>query len=441
VECSIIQLSYEKKVTNPDLRKQYYWFLLLEQDSAIIVQEFVNTVAFHSPADIKVETMNVVEKSKFRAEDGTISLKDRVTATIDYGLSWYGMMQSQELVTQRLGRVLGDQHYLLRNIIVPGIEDGQPLMVLVSPQGVRLLMAYPNRGVFRAKDEHWLRFDTRGRKFKSTQPNLQAVGLDLLKKIQQLLEIQGHENFDSEAVLIFTHPRTLVDSARPITRVVSADAIEYFAANVEQTEPTINPDRVHTIVDALLYPQIPEPELAAQLLAEIDEVQTVPSFDISESLSEPEEMVQDETIDRLESFFQGEAGAEPYTPEEPFIQPEPEIEYTPAFYPDSLEAYDQELTQEYEEPASYTEQDERFSLPDDSLTRPDESFGLTQDPYASPDPFSQTDSFTPKFQEKPKPKRPRISLRQWILLGILAVINFAILLYLAYIVLQDFGFF
>jgi hypothetical protein len=299
-------------------------------------------------------------------------------------------------------------------------------------------MAYPNRGVFRAKDEHWLRFDTRGRKFKSTQPNLQAVGLDLLKKIQQLLEIQGHENFDSEAVLIFTHPRTLIDSARPTTRVVSADAIEYFAANVEQTEPTINPDRVHTIVDALLYSQIPEPELAAELLAEIDEVQTVPTFDLDEPLSEPEERVQDETIERLESFFQSEAQAEPYTQEEPFIQPEDE--YIPAFYPDSLESYDQELIQDYEEPARYTEQEDSFSLPEDSLARPDGSYGLTQDPYASPDPFTKTDSFAPMFQEKPKPKRSRISTGQWVLLGGMGIIEFGILLYLAYIILQDLGF-
>ena len=382
--------------------------------------------------------MNVVEKSKFRDEDGTISFKDRMTATIDYGLRWYGMMQSQEFVTQRLGRVLGDQHYLLRNINVPGIEEGQPFMVLVSPQGVRLIMSFPNRGVFRAKDEHWLRFENR--KFKKTQPNLQAVGLDLLKKIQQLLEIQGHENFDSEAVLIFTHPRTLIDSARPITRVVSADAIEYFAANVEQTEPTINPDRVHTIVDALLYPQIPEPELAAELLAEIKAEEEIPAFEVYEPLSEAERLVQDETIDRLESFFQSEAEAEPYVPEEPFVQPESEAEYTPAFYPDSLETFDEEAFQEYEEPATYAEPEASYSLPQDSLTRPDESFGLTQDPYASPDPFAHTDSFTPKFQEKPKPKRSRISTGQWVILGILGIIEFAVLLYLAYFILQDLGF-
>lgn len=383
--------------------------------------------------------MNVVEKSKFRGEDGTISFKDRVTTTIDYGFRWYGMMQSQEFVTQRLGRVLGDQHYLLRNIDVPGIEEGQPFMVLVSPQGVRLLMAYPNRGVFRAKDEHWFRFNSRSRKFKSTQPNLQAVGLDLLKKIQQLLIIQGHENFDSEAVLVFTHPRTLIDSARPITRVLSSDAIEYFAANIEQTEPTINPDRVHTIVDALLYPQIPEPELAAELLAEINGDEAITASVLSES-SELGEMVQDESNDRLEGFFQSEVQAEQRTQEEPFIQPEPEVEHTPAFYPDSLETYDQEPIQDYTEPARYAGQKEISSFPEDSLARPDQSSELTQDPYSSPDPFAPTDSRAPMFQEKPKPKRSRISTGQWILLGVMGIIEFGILLYLAYIILQDLGY-
>lgn len=393
--------------------------------------------------------MNVVEKSKFRDEEGTISFKDRATATIDYGMNWYGMMQSQEFVTQRLGRVLGDKHYLLRNISIPSIEEGLPFMVLVSPQGVRLILSYPTRGVFRAKEGHWLKFDSRSRKFKTTQPNIQTLALELLKNIRQLLEIQGHEKYDSEAVIIFTHPRTLIDTTRPIARVLSADAIEYFAANIEQNEPSIHPDRVHRIVDALLYPQIPEPELAAELLAEIEPKTAAPTFEIREEVPPLESIEEDETIQRLESFFKSEPEVEPFTPEDEFMQLE--SEHAPPFYPDSLESLEEDFVQEYQEPVQFMDPEEdyfqpaesmavsegSYSLPEGSLALPDESFGYTQDPYASPDPFAPTDSYQPMFTEKPKPRRKRFSWFQWILLIVLGIIEFGILIYFAYVILND----
>lgn len=396
--------------------------------------------------------MNVVERSKYRDEDDTISFMNRVNATIEHGFNWYGIMQAQEVVTRRLGRVLGDQHYLLRNISIPGIKEGLPLMVMVNPQGVRLLMTYSTRGVFRAKDDNWLRFESRTRKFKRSKPNLQTEGVSLLKRIQQLLEIQGHENFESEVVLIFTHPRTLIDSARPITRVVSADAIEYFAANLEQSDISINPDRVNTIVDALLYPQIPEPELAAELLAELEPEQSIPSLDFEEpdiELGTPE---QAETTQRLDSFFQSESQADQFqAPEpqrEPFTQPstEPEMEHTPAFYPESLEDFDRESSLGYADQLPPYAPEDTFTPQEDSYVPSGDAYAPSGDLYAQPeysytppDPYVAADSFEPAFQETRKRKRANISMGQWLLLGVMAVIEFGILIYFAYIILTDLG--
>jgi hypothetical protein len=382
--------------------------------------------------------MNVVERSKYRDEDDTISFMNRVNATLEHGLNWYGIMQSQEVVTRRLGRVLGDQHHLLRNISIPGIEEGMPLMVMVNPQGVRLLMTYSTRGVFRAKDDDWLRFESRTRKFKRSKPNLQTEGVSLLKRLQQLLEIQGHENFESEVVLIFTHPRTLIDSARPITRVVSADAIEYFAANLEQSDISINPDRVNAIVDALLYPQIPDPELAAELLAELEPEQPIPSLDLEEpgiDLDTPESA---ETVQRLESFFQSETQDDQFqAPDpqlEPFTQPstEPEMEHTPAFYPESMENFDRESSMDYaDQLPTYA--------PEDSFTPQEDLYARPQYSSTAPDSNVAADSFEPAFQETRKRKRSSISMGQWLLLGVMAVVEFSILIYFAYIILTDLG--
>lgn len=382
--------------------------------------------------------MNVVERSKYRDEDDTISFMNRVNATLEHGLNWYGIMQSQEVVTRRLGRVLGDQHHLLRNISIPGIEEGTPLMVIINPQGVRLLMTYPTRGVFRAKDDYWLRFESRSRKFKHSKPNLQIEGVRLLKRIQQLLEIQGHENFESEVVLIFTHPRTLIDSARPITRVVSSDAIEYFAANLEQSDISINPDRVHTIVDALLNPQIPDPELAAELLAELEPKNSIPSFDLEQPGIELGTPDGDESAQRLESFFQSETQAEQFQAPEPqrksFTQPstEPEMEHTPAFYPESMENFDRESSMDYADQLPTYAPEDRFTPQEDLYAQPEYS-------YAAPDSNVAADSFEPAFQETRKRKRSSISMGQWLLLGVMAVVEFGILIYFAYIILTDLG--
>ncbi len=396
--------------------------------------------------------MNVVERSNYRDEDDTISFMNRVNATLEHGLNWYSIMQSQEVVTRRLERVLGDQHHLLRNISIPGIEEGFPLMVMVNPQGVRLLMTYPTRGVFRAKDSDWLRFESRTRKFKRSKPNIQTEGVSLLKRIQQLLEIQGHENFESEVVLIFTHPRTLIDSARPITRVVSADAIEYFAANLEQSDISINPDRVNTIVDALLYPQIPDPELAAELLDELKPEQSIPSLDFEEpgiDLGTPEGA---ETAQHLESFFQRETQDDQFQAPEPqrkpFTQPstEPELEHTPAFYPENLEDFDRESSMDYADQlptyapeVTFTPQEDSYVPSDGAYTSSGDLYAQPEYSYTPPDSNVAADSFEPEFQETRKPKRSSISMGQWLLLGVMAVVEFGILMYLAYIILTDLG--
>jgi hypothetical protein len=250
--------------------------------------------------------MNVVEKSPYRDEEGNISLMDRINATLDFGLSWYGRMQAQETVVQRLGRVLGDEHVMLRNVPIEGIDEGTPYMVLIGPQGVRLVMCYPIRGVYRAKEDEWYRFNSRSRRFVKTKPNLQMIALNMQQKLQQLLDIQSYKTRVVEPVLIFTHPRTLIDSARPLSRVVSADAIEFFASNLEQLPAALSSDQVHTLVDAILYPRIPDPEEADAFISEPDEA----ALDAGVEEYEPAFFTEDydsledpDMVEALDQFF------------------------------------------------------------------------------------------------------------------------------------------
>ena len=62
-----------------------------------------------------------------------------------------------------------------------------------------------------------------------------------------------------EPILVFTNPRTLVDGLRPKVRLVAADAIDYFAANLDKTPQQMQKSDVRTITDAILKPHFPAP--------------------------------------------------------------------------------------------------------------------------------------------------------------------------------------
>jgi hypothetical protein len=204
-------------------------------------------------------SIKVIDRSEFRDHDGSIGLENRIRGTLEFGFSWYGQMQAQEEVTQRLSKALNREHTLLRNVPLSGTSLIVP-MLLLSPQGVRVIYPSTIRGVFRAKGEDWLRFDGRSRRFKRTLPNLQSQALTHSQVVHEYLTTLGYQIPDVEAVLIFTNPRTHVDSARPRTRIVLMDAIEHFARNLKQFQPIMDQEDINTLSQAILYPRSPEME-------------------------------------------------------------------------------------------------------------------------------------------------------------------------------------
>lgn len=223
--------------------------------------------------------MNVIDRSEYRDEEGVITLQSRIQGTLQHGLSWYGEMQAQEFVSERLDRTLDRAHTLLRNVIIPGTTINVS-MILLSPQGIRVLEPSSIKGVFRAKGEEWLKFDSRGRRFKRSRPNLQAQTLDLAQLVhrylQRYLESQGYLEGQEynlpevEAVAIFANPRTHVDTARPRIRIVQADAIDHFAANLLEFQPIMDQEDIEILTEALIEPKRPEREKEAEVEEEIE---------------------------------------------------------------------------------------------------------------------------------------------------------------------------
>lgn len=200
--------------------------------------------------------------SEFIDEQGEISLENRVRGTLEHGFSWYGEMQALLWTLRRLDKDLERAYYALTNLQIPGATTTFPL-VLLGPQGVRLIIPTPIKGVFRAKGEEWLKVGSGGsRKFTDAKPNLQTRAINMADTLLSYLREQGFPLPEVEPVLIFTDPRTHVDSLQAKVRILHADAVDHFAANLQEYQPIMDADDILDIAHILSEP--PQPEVEAE---------------------------------------------------------------------------------------------------------------------------------------------------------------------------------
>jgi len=237
--------------------------------------------------------MQIIELSEFRDEEGLISLESRLRGTAKFGFSWYGEMQAQEHVSRKLQGILNDDHLLLLNAPLVGTDVLAP-MILFSPQGVRLLYPSAVRGTFRAQNDQWHTFS--GGQFTPKKPNLQFRALAFASGLLRYFESQGFPLPALEAVLLFTNPQTHVDTASPQTRIVLADAFEHFASKVLDGQTIMDQEDIHMLVDSLLKPKLPEPEVEPELDEEGREI-----FE-SEALRPREDREDLKPVRRIGSF-------------------------------------------------------------------------------------------------------------------------------------------
>jgi hypothetical protein len=218
--------------------------------------------------------MIVIERSTFRDESGAVSLENRLRGTLRFGMRWHGEMEAQLAVTQRLLKNLGDEHVLVRNQLIPGTNVIIPL-ILLSPQGVRVLVPTPIRGIYRAKLDEWLTFDGGARRFKRVRPNLQGIALTMANQLLRFLKSQGYPLPEIESVLIFTNPRTHVDTARPSVRIVLADAIDHFASNLQKFPAIMDGEDIGAVLESLASPRPAGPVAEPEPVATADLAETV----------------------------------------------------------------------------------------------------------------------------------------------------------------------
>jgi len=207
--------------------------------------------------------MKVIDKSEFRDPEGNIGVQNRLQGTLRYGPSWYGMMEAQGVLSQRLGRALGSEFALVRNILIPGISDPLP-MILIGPQGVWLILPSAITGIFRAQEAEWLRYNSRGQQFTREKTNLQATVIAMAQTLLHFIQAQGYGLPEVLPVLMFSNARAHVDSVNPTARIVVTDAVDHFATTILQQQSIMDGEDIAMLVKALIDPPKPASDLAAQ---------------------------------------------------------------------------------------------------------------------------------------------------------------------------------
>ncbi|MCK5054614.1 MAG: hypothetical protein KAR65_10060 [Anaerolineales bacterium] len=204
--------------------------------------------------------MKRIECSEFRDEEGIISLESRIRGTMQHGLKWYAEMEAQNEAYEKLSKTLGREHLAIFNLHLPGTTTTIP-MLLLSPQGVRVILTSPAIGVYRAKGEAWMKYGGgRSRRFAPVRPNMQSRVQQMAQEVHSYLQEKGYALPEVEAILLFTNPKTHIDTSDPRARIVQADAIDHFAANVNEFQAIMNQDDILELTEVLTKPTRPKAE-------------------------------------------------------------------------------------------------------------------------------------------------------------------------------------
>lgn len=241
--------------------------------------------------------MRHIELSEFRDEEGQITLENRIKASLRHGLSWYNQMQAQDQAIEKLSRALGPEHVVITNLMLAGTSILIP-MILISPQGIRAVLPSPLSGVFRAKGEDWLKYGGGGsQRFSPARPNIMTDISALADLVHSYLREKGYDIPEVEPVIIFTNPRTHIDTQTPSVRIVQADAIDRFAAKLLEDQPIMDQDDIRDLATLLTKP--PPPPVAEQ-------PQTVPE-DKPRPVA-PIDLPEPTTLEQ-EAFYSGDSSA------------------------------------------------------------------------------------------------------------------------------------
>src|SRR3972149_6797933 len=99
-----------------------------------------------------------------------------------------------------------------------------------------------------------------GGPFRPARPNLQQSALSAADLLLNYFHSLGYDLPQVDPVLMFINPRAHVDTVHPRARIVLADALEHFAANLREQPPIMDREDGQLLIEALLHPPQPKVE-------------------------------------------------------------------------------------------------------------------------------------------------------------------------------------
>jgi hypothetical protein len=204
--------------------------------------------------------MKVIDQSPVR---GNIQPFDKFKAYMrgisKFGWSWKADIQAEEIIIASLRQYIGNAYFIIRNVLLEGIDVPIPL-VLVGPSGIYVLLASGATGVFRAKNEIWMEMNRKSRKYAPVRKNLISRAQLMTRVVDAYLTQHQRPHPPVQTVLLFGNAGAHIDSARSAVRVVLKDGMERFANSVVQGQVILKKkEEVQDIVDTLIG-NLPVPE-------------------------------------------------------------------------------------------------------------------------------------------------------------------------------------
>lgn len=220
--------------------------------------------------------MVIIDKTPYRSENGEISPIGLVQGLLKYGLSWQNRLKAQDAVIAIIGKQLDTNFALLRNVTLPNTDINLPL-ILIGPPGIYLINVLHERGIFKARDDQWGTMI--GDRFMPARINQISRTAAFGRVLQVYLDRQGFKgSVVVESALLASDPGMQIESTRPAVRVVMSDALERFAASMNQARPMIDARLGKDLVQAILVGRPPKAEEVSVVPEPIEEETNEASF-------------------------------------------------------------------------------------------------------------------------------------------------------------------
>jgi len=194
--------------------------------------------------------MNVIDRSPFRNEEGSIGLVDRLRGTWQFGLAWNKEIQSQDRLVSQMKAQLKNRYTLVRDVVLPGLGIPIPL-VLIGPTGVQVFYASAIQGFYRAKEYSWAVLESRSHRYTLSKPNLIKRTSLMSQAIFGFLNEIGFQLEETEPVLFFSDPNFHVDSINPAVHILLADGASRYIEKLTHNPNILDINKVERISSSL----------------------------------------------------------------------------------------------------------------------------------------------------------------------------------------------